>query len=143
MLLKCFLFFKLFVGFTLLKQSDFPITNTFVAILYIVWMKTLLWYILFSFSIKSVFIFMIIKSKTKLCFSLSNIRSVITNFASQTVMDIFWVAVKGSSLNFKYLPTCFCCKSVSCNYMITHLTSILPIWFRASSIVHLWQRWFH
>ena len=42
--------------------------------------------------------------------------------------------------NFKYFPTCFCCKSVSCNYMITHLTSTLSTWFKASSIVHLWQR---
>ena len=42
--------FLLFVRSTLLKKSYFPIINTSVAILNIVWMKTLLWYILFSFS---------------------------------------------------------------------------------------------
>ena len=88
--------------------------NTFVAIFYIRWMKSLLWYILFSFSKRSVFTFIIIKSKTKLCFSLSNIRSVIINFASHKVKDFFWVTVKGSTLNVKYFPTCVCCKSVGC-----------------------------
>ena len=63
-------------------------------------MKRLLWYILFSFSKRSVFTFIIIKPKTKLCLSF----------------------FKGPILNFKYFSTCFCCKSVSCNYMITHLT---------------------
>ena len=110
-LLKSFPFFKLFVRFTLLKQSAFPIINTFVAVLYIVWVKTLLWYILFSFSKRSVFTFVIIKPKTELCFRLYNIGSIITNFASQKVNNFFWVTVKGSILNFKYFPTCCCCKN--------------------------------
>ena len=83
----------------------------------------LLWNILFSFSKRSVFTFIISKPRTKFCFSFSNIGSIITNFASQIVNNFFWGTVMGSSLNFKYLPICFCCKSVSCNYMITHLTS--------------------
>ena len=102
-------------------------------------MKTLLWYVLFSFPKRSVFTFIIIKPKTKLCFNFSNILSIITNFTSQKVKNLFRVTVKGSSLNFKY----FCCKSVSCNYVITHLTSTLPTWFRASSIGCLWQNCSH
>ena len=140
---KCLPFFKLFVRFTLLKQSYFPTINISMAILNIVWMKAALWYTLFSFSKRSMFTFIIIKPKTKLCFSFSNIGSIITNFASQKVKNLFWVTVKGPTLNFKYFPTCFCCKSVSCNYMITHLTSSLPTWFRASNIVRLWQRCSH
>ena len=72
-----------------------------------------------------VFTFIIIKLKTKL----------------NTVT--FLVKVKGPTLNFKYFSTCFCCKSVSCNYVVTYLTSTLPTWFRASSIVQLWQRCSH
>ena len=68
-----------------------------------------------------VFTFIIFKLKTKL----------------NTVT--FLVTVKGPALNFKYFSTCFCCKSVSCNYMITQLTSTLPTWFRTFIIVHLWQ----
>ena len=74
MLLKCFLLFKLFVCFTLLKLSYFPIINTSVAILKKEWMKTLLSYVLFSFSERLVFTFIIIKTKTKLCFSFFNIN---------------------------------------------------------------------
>ena len=75
---------------------------------------------------RSVFTFIIIKSKTELSFSFSNIWSVIKNFASQKVKDFFWVTVKGSTLNFKCFQTCFCCKSLSCDYMVTHLTSTFP-----------------
>ena len=64
-------------------------------ILNIVWMKTLLWYALFSFPKRSVFTFIIIKPKTKLCFTFSNIGSIITNFTSQKVKNLFWVTVKG------------------------------------------------
>ena len=88
---------------------------TLVAILYIVWMKTLLWYILSFFSEKFLFTFIIIKLKTELCFSISNIGSVMTNFAPQKVKNIYWVTVKGSTLNFEYFLTCFCCKNVSSN----------------------------
>ena len=92
----------------------------------------------FFFSKRVVFTFIIIKPKAKLCFSFPNIGSIITNFASQKVKNLFWVSFKGPILNFKYFPTCFCCKSVSYNYMITHLTSTFPTWFRASNIVRLW-----
>ena len=114
-----------------------------MAILNAVWMKMLMWYVLFSFMKRLVFTFIIIKPKTKLCFSFSNIGSIITKFTSQKVKKLFWVTVKGPTLNFKYFPTCFCCKSVSCNYVITHLTSTLPTWFRASSIGCLWQNCSH
>ena len=72
---------------------------------------------------ESVFTFVIIKPKTEICFSLSNVGSIITNFASQKVESFLWVTVKGSTLNFKHFHTCFCCKSVSCSYMVTHLIS--------------------
>ena len=77
-------------------------------------MKTILWYILFSFSKRSVFYFIIIKPKAELWnFSLSNIGTIITDFASQQVKSFFWVTVKGSTLTFKFFPTCFCCKRVN------------------------------
>ena len=77
-------------------------------------MKIILWYILFSFSKRSVFYFIIIKPKAELWnFSLSNIGTIITDFASQQVKSFFWVTVKGSTLTFKYFPTCFCCKRVN------------------------------
>ena len=118
--------------------------NSSMAILNIVWMKTLLWYVLFSCSKRSVFTFIIIiKLKTKLCLSFSSIGSIITTFASQKAKNLVWVTVTGPTLNFKYFPTCFCCNSVSCNYMISHLTSTLPTWFRASSIVRLRQHFSH
>ena len=97
-----------------------------MAIVNIVRMKTLLWYVLFSFSKRSVFTFIIIKPKTKLCFSFSNIGSIVTNFASQKVENLFWVTVKEPTLNFKYFSTCFCCEGVSCNYMITTWQVPLP-----------------
>ena len=81
-------------------------------------MKTLLRYVLFSFSKRSVFTFIIVKPKTKIYFSFSNISSIIINFTSQKVENLFWVTVKGPTLNFKHFPTCFCCKSVSCNSVI-------------------------
>ena len=117
------LFFKLFVHLTILKKSYFPIINTSMAILE---MKTVLRYVLFSFSKRSVFTFLIMKPKTKLSFSFSNIGSIITNFVCQNIKNIFWVRVKGTTLNFKYFPTCFCYKSFCCDYMITHLTSTIP-----------------
>ena len=88
-------FFKLYVRFTIFKWSYFPIINTSMAISNIAWMKTLLWYVLFSFSKRSVFTFIIIKPKMKLCFSFSNIGSIITNFTSQKVKNLFRVTVKG------------------------------------------------
>ena len=72
---------------------------------------------------ESVFTFAIIKPKTEICFSLSNVRSIIINFASQKVESFFRVTVKGPILNFKYFHTYFCCKSVSCSYMATCLIS--------------------
>ena len=60
----------------------------------------------------------------KLCFSFYNIGNMITNFASQKVKSLS-VTVKGPTLNFKYFPKCFCCKSVTCNYMTTHFTSTI------------------
>ena len=81
-------------------------------------MKTLLRYVLFSFSKRSVFTFIIVKPKTKIYFSFSNISSIIINFTSQKVENLFSVTVKGPTLNFKHFPTCFCCKSVSCNSVI-------------------------
>ena len=79
-----------------------------------------------------------------LLISFSNIRSIITNFASQKVKNLFClVTVKGPTLNFKYFSTCFCFKSVSCKYMITHWTSTLPTWFKAPCIAHVWQRCSH
>lgn len=56
--------------------------------------------------------FIVIETKTELCFSFSKIRSIIINLASQKVKCIFWVTVKGPTLNFKYLPRWFCCNSV-------------------------------
>ena len=58
-------------------------------------MKALLWYILFSFLIRSVFTFIIIKPKTKVSFSFSNIGSIITKFASQKLKNVFSVTVRG------------------------------------------------
>ena len=85
------LFIKLFMRFTFLKKSDFIIINTFVKILNIVWMKTRLWYILFSFWKKSVFTFVNIKPKTEL----SSITSIIKDFASHEEEKMFKLQLRG------------------------------------------------
>ena len=63
-------------------------------------MKSLLLYILFSFSKKSVFTFIIIRPKSKLCFSLSSIGSIITSFASQKNFLRLRVTQKALQLTF-------------------------------------------
>ena len=90
-------------------------------------MKTLFCYILFSFLKILVFTFIVIKPKMELCFSLSIIESIITNFVSQKVKNFFIVTVKGPTLNFNYFSTCFC---VGSNYIITHITSSLLTLFK-------------
>ena len=67
---KKFPFLKIFLY---VSHSDFPIINDFEAILKIVLMKKLLWYILFGFSKRLVFTVIIIKPKVELYFSVSNI----------------------------------------------------------------------
>ena len=125
---------------TILKKSYFPIINTSMAILE---MKTVLRYVLFSFSKRSVFTFLIMKPKTKLSFSFSNIGSIITNFVCQNIKNIFWVRVKGTTLNFKYFPHVFVIK-VSVLIIWSRTWQVpFPTWFRASSIVHLWRRYSH
>ena len=67
---------------------------------------------------KIVVYFIIIKLKAELCSRLSNIGSIVTSFASQKLKNFFRVTVRVTNLDFRYFPTCFCCKSVSCNCMI-------------------------
>ena len=87
--------------------------------------------------------FIVIEQKTELCFSFSNIGSIIINLASQTVKSFFWVTIKGPNLSFKYLPKWFFCNSVRSNYAFTNLTSTLPIGSQLPILPIFWNRWSH
>ena len=121
------------------KKSDFPIINIYVAIFNRFSIKTLLWYIPLPYLKRSILLFIVIKPKAELCFSFSNIWSIIINLKSQKVKSFFWVTVKGPTLNFNYLSRRFYCKSVLSIYIMTKLTSALLTLFTAFSTTHLWK----